>query len=109
MGFNAQVNMTATPVVPAAQQFLSFFNGYGPIGQFLTFFNAGNPLHVLNISGTVDLKNKIQTAYSGKLPNVQISASITDSSDSIKLFDFLKVKKPRVTIRTVQFNNGITD
>lgn len=101
LSFEATIATSGSDLKQEASDFLAFFGKTGIAQQFLYAFEGGAIGDGIDLSGSIDFASPIATEFSGNVPNVQLTASLTGGTDSFTLFDFLTVQNPRLSFTTV--------
>ncbi len=101
LSFKCNVSTSGTGLTSNTNKFLNFFGQTGIAQQFLHHFNGGVISEGIQLSGTIDFANPIETSRSGDVPNIQLNASLTNANDRFTLFNFLSVKNPRLSFKTI--------
>ncbi|GEM_PF-3836729 len=99
--FDATISTSGSNLGDEASDFIAFFGKTGVVQQFLYAVEGGAIGDGIDLSGSIDFADPIQTVNGGSLPNLQLTASLNGSDDSFTLFDCMTVQKPRLSFTTV--------
>ncbi len=101
LSFKCNISTSGTGLSSEASKFIGFFGNTGMAQLFLHHFNGGIIPGGIKLSGTIDFTSPVKTKRCGNVPNIQLTASLSGTDDSFTLFNFLKVKNPRLSFKTV--------
>lgn len=101
LSFQSTISTSGSGEQQEVSEFLAFFGKTGVAQQFLYAFDGGAIGEGIDLSGTIDFASPVATEFSGNVPDVKLTASLTGATDSFTLFDFLTVSNPRLSFTTV--------